>query len=301
VRSQQAAALELALVRRAQHGVPKAREQLVESFLPLIALVAQAYRRSTAVDRAELMQEGVVGLLRALERFDPERGVPFWGYAAWWVRQAMQQLVSELSRPMVLSDRALRQLARVRDAERRYEQTRQAKASTADLAAMLDIPRSQIERLLCAAHAARGLDEPASGEPGDGRTLGDLVAHPPAEEAFARLPERLLAADVPALLAQLSERERLVLCCRYGIGRPVLRLREVAPLLGVTAERVRQIEKESLTKLRVVVAESPPAAADAGRPGDRAHRAARQRPRTGSTRPVVERLRHNGPAAQPAP
>jgi RNA polymerase primary sigma factor len=70
-----------------------------------------------------LMQEGVVGLLRALQRYDPERGVPFWAYAAWWVRQAMQQVVSELSRPLVLSDRALRQLARVKAAQRRGAET----------------------------------------------------------------------------------------------------------------------------------------------------------------------------------
>ncbi|HEY1515750.1 MAG TPA: sigma factor, partial [Solirubrobacteraceae bacterium] len=89
----------------------------------MIASVARAYRRSTAVGREELTQEGVVGLLRALDRYDPDRGVPFWGYAAWWVRQAMQQVVSELSAPMVLSDRALRQLARVKHAQRRFEQT----------------------------------------------------------------------------------------------------------------------------------------------------------------------------------
>jgi hypothetical protein len=69
----------------------------------MIVSVAHAYRRSTRVDRHELTQEGIVGLLRALERFEPDRGVPFWAYAEWWVRQAMQQVVSEVSRPMVLS------------------------------------------------------------------------------------------------------------------------------------------------------------------------------------------------------
>jgi RNA polymerase primary sigma factor len=76
--------------------------------------VARVYRGSRSITRIELMQEGVVGLLRALERFDPDAGVPFWGYAVWWVRQAMQQLIAELTRPMVLSDRALRHLARLK-------------------------------------------------------------------------------------------------------------------------------------------------------------------------------------------
>jgi DNA-directed RNA polymerase sigma subunit (sigma70/sigma32) len=104
------------LVRRAKEDDPAARAQVVESFLPLIASVARTYRTGLAVQRIELLQEGVVGLLRALERFDPDRGVPFWGYAAWWVRQAMQQLVAELTGPTVLSDRALRHLARLKEA-----------------------------------------------------------------------------------------------------------------------------------------------------------------------------------------
>src|SRR4051794_38385132 len=107
------------LVAAARAGDPAARARLVEAFMPLVASTARVYRDSPSVDRVELLQEGVVGLLRALERFDPERGTPFWAYAAAWVRQAMQQLVAELTRPAVLSDRALRQLARLREAHAR--------------------------------------------------------------------------------------------------------------------------------------------------------------------------------------
>lgn len=106
-------AVERRLVRAAKDGDRRAREELVEAFLPLIAGVARVYRGSQSITRVELLQEGVVGLLRALERYDPELEVPFWGYASWWVRQAMQQLVSELTRPLVLSDRTLRQLAQL--------------------------------------------------------------------------------------------------------------------------------------------------------------------------------------------
>ena len=97
--------------------------------------------RSSRVGRDELMQEGVVGLLLALERYDPQRGVPFWGYAVWWVRQAMQQVVSELSGPIVLSDRALRQLARLKSAQRRFEQMHRREATSAELSAMIGLPR----------------------------------------------------------------------------------------------------------------------------------------------------------------
>ena len=261
-------AAELILVSRAKRGDPREREELVNVYLPLIASAARAYRRSTAVGRDELTQEGVVGLLRALERYDPDRGVPFWAYAAWWVRQAMQQVVSELSGPMVLSDRALRQLARVKHAQRRFEQISRKEPTSTELSAIVGLPRSQIESLVRSERCARGLDEPAGAEAGDGTTVGDLVGDPPAQEVYDRVPEQVLAAEIPGLLGCLTDRERTVICSRYGLGRREQTLREVAPVLGVSAERVRQIEQESLAKLR---------AAAAGRARRRGERDARRR------------------------
>ncbi|HEY2201527.1 MAG TPA: sigma-70 family RNA polymerase sigma factor [Solirubrobacteraceae bacterium] len=262
------AAADLALVLRAQRGGPREREALVNAYQPMIASVAHAYRRSTSVDREELTQEGVVGLLRALERYEPERGVPFWGYAAWWVRQAMQQVVSELSRPMVLSDRALRQLARIKEAQRRFEQARRREATTAELSTIVGMPQSQVGKLLCTERTARGLDEPTGAEAGQGTTVGELLADPPAREAYERVPQQVLAAQVPALLGHLSDRERTVICSRYGLGEREQTLREIALRVGVSAERVRQIEQESLAKLHAAVAPDPPGQPPEGTPPD---------------------------------
>jgi RNA polymerase primary sigma factor len=242
-------AREQALVLRAKAGGPRDREELVKWFAPMIAGVARAYRRSSAIDREELTQEGVVGLLRALERYEPERGIPFWGYAVWWVRQAMQQVVSELSRPMVLSDRALRQLARMKDAQRRFEQTHRHEPSPLELSSIVGLPRWQIESLFRAERNARSLDEPVVGGRSEGTSLAELLADVPAQDAYERIDERELAATVPDLLAYLSERERTVIRSRFGLGLPVQTLREVAPQLGVSAERVRQIEHDALEKL----------------------------------------------------
>ena len=259
-------AAELAIVCRAQRGGPREREELVNAYLPMIASVARAYRRSTAVGRDELTQEGVVGLLRALERYDPDRGVPFWGYAAWWVRQAMQQVVSELSGPMVLSDRALRQLARVKDAQRRFEQARRREATSAELSAIVGMPRSQIESLLRTERTARGLDEPAGAEARDGATVGDLLADPPAQEAY----ERRAAAGAGRAGARAARPPDPARANRHLLPlRPRRRertLREVAPDLGVSAERVRQIEQESLAKLGAAVARQRAAAGERARP-----------------------------------
>jgi RNA polymerase primary sigma factor len=196
-----------------------------------------------------LMQEGVVGLLRALGRYDPGRGVPFWSYASWWVRQAMQQVVSELSGPMVLSDRALRQLARIKTAQRRLEQTRGRGATLRELAAASGLPEAQVHRLMSAELRPRPLDEPANSENSDAMSVGELLRDPSGEDGFARVPEVALAAELPRLLALLTERERTVICSRYGIDRREQTLREVAGQLGVSAERVRQIEHATLTKL----------------------------------------------------
>ena len=95
---------------------PERERALLEAYMPRIAAMARHYRISPNVERVEVLQEGVAGLLRALEGYDPDRGIPFWAYARWWVRQSMQRLVAELTRPSVLSDHAPRQLSRIRDA-----------------------------------------------------------------------------------------------------------------------------------------------------------------------------------------
>ena len=169
----------------------------------------------------------------------------------------MQQVVSELSGPVVLSDRALRQLARLKSAQRRFEQTRRREAATAELSAIVGLPQSQVENLLRTERAARGLDEPAGVERHDGATVGELVVDPGAHEAYERVPTQVLAAQMPALLASLTDRERTVVCSRYGLGRRERTLHEVAPLLGVSAERVRQIEQEALAKLHAASARAP--------------------------------------------
>jgi RNA polymerase sigma factor (sigma-70 family) len=243
--------LERKVVERAQLGGPGARDALVDAYRPLIASLARRYRDSPCVERAELIQAGVLGLLRALNRYDATLGVPFWGYAAWWVRQAMQQLVAEMGRPVVLSDRALRELARVRNARRRLAQARGLEPSLRDLAVETGLAREQVERLVALERNARSLDAPA-GEESSGATLGELLADPRAEDGFERVADRLLAAHIPALLAGLSDRERTIIRGRFGLAGAERSLRDLADELGLSAERVRQIEHQALAKMREV-------------------------------------------------
>jgi RNA polymerase primary sigma factor len=249
---------EATMLRQARAGHDDARAQLVDAFTPLIGSVARTYRHVPGIDRPELMQEGVVGMLRALGRFDPDLGIPFWAYASWWVRQAMQQLVAELSRPVVLSDRALRQLAHVRDARRRFLRTHSREPSLSELAHDSELTMVQLQRLIVAERQPRGLEERVDETSRAGATFGDLLCDPTAEQAYEEMATRLGAAEVPRLLDGLSGRERGVIEARYGLNGPERTLRELGQRMGVSAERVRQIEQSALEKMRAASSSTTP-------------------------------------------
>ncbi|MEA2150327.1 MAG: polymerase primary sigma factor [Solirubrobacteraceae bacterium] len=238
------------LVLAAKRGDPTARAQLVEVLMPFISAIARTYR-CDHVQRLELLQEGVVGLLRALERFEPERGVPFWGYATWWVRQAMQQLVAELTRPVVLSDRALRHLARLKQAHRDALRDTGREPGRDELAARAGLSVEQVDDLLATERAPRSLQEPVDSSGEGVGTFGELLADPLAENEYERVLAAVEVEELHALLAGLSDRERAVLRARYGLddAGEELSLRTVGHRFGLSGERVRQIERRALSKL----------------------------------------------------
>jgi RNA polymerase primary sigma factor len=244
------AAVERRLVEAAQAGDRRAREELVEAFLPLIAGVARVYRGSQAITRVELMQEGVVGLLRALERYDLNLGVPFWGYAVWWVRQAMQQLVAELTRPMVLSDRALRQLSQLKRAHGEYLVEHGREPSGNELVARTGLSHAQVADMLALERVPQSMDEAIQGTEGEVGAFGELLADPLAGDAYEQLLDHSEIEQIRALLGSLNDRERMILRARYGLDGPEQSLRDVGERTGLSAERVRQIEQRALGKLK---------------------------------------------------
>jgi RNA polymerase primary sigma factor len=242
---------ERALVDAARGGDATARALLVEAYMPRIAAVARHYRISLNVERAELLQEGVAGLLRALERFDPERGVPFWAYARWWVRQSMQRLVAELTRPTVLSDHALRQLSRIKDASRELYDEQHREPTSDELAQRTGLARDQVTDLLAIDRPPRSVEEPLTTE--DGGVWGkleDMIADPLADGEYERVLDAVEAQELVALLSGLSERERMILRARYGLdGEEERTPSEIAARLGLSTERVREIERRARGKL----------------------------------------------------
>jgi RNA polymerase sigma factor (sigma-70 family) len=254
--------LERELVQRAHCGEAAARAQLIEAYMPLIASMARIYRNDR-VQRQELLQEGAVGVLRALERYDPARGVPFWGYATWWVRQAMQQLVSELTRPAVLSDRALRQLSRLKQAHREAVQSTGREPNREQLAKRAGLELAQVDDLLAVERAPKPLEEPVNRGDGDIGTFGELLIDPMAEGEYERVLAAVEIEELHGLLAGLSDRERQVLRARYGFDDGAERsLREIGDELGLSGERVRQIEQRALGKLAAAMTLTPSATTD---------------------------------------
>jgi RNA polymerase sigma factor (sigma-70 family) len=211
------------------------------------------------------MQEGVVGLLRALERYDPGLEGPFWGYATWWVRQAMQQLVAELTRPMVLSDRALRHLSQLKRAHGEFVQEHGREPTATELASATGLAGAQVDELLALERAPRSLEEPVSGSDGELGVFGELLVDPLAQDAYDELLDHSETEQVRALLGSLGDRERMILRARYGLDGPVQSLRDVGERIGLSGERVRQIENRALGKLRAAATQGPPGRA---RPGD---------------------------------
>jgi RNA polymerase primary sigma factor len=250
---------ERALVVAAESGDADARRTLVEVFMPAIAGVALGFRTGRGVEHQELLQQGVVGLLFAARRYDPRLNTRFWAYASFWVRKAMQELVAELTRPVALSDRAVRALARIRTARREYLQTHGTEPTDAQLSDVTGLTPAQVESLQATERVPRGLEEPLRVEAETNGTIGDTIADPVAEQAFEHVLDKLELCEVRDVAGRLDQRERTVIRAHYGLGQPTQTLDQIGGTLGLTGERARQIEADALTKLRDALAQSAPA------------------------------------------
>jgi RNA polymerase sigma factor (sigma-70 family) len=238
-----------ALVARARAGDSAAREELIERFLPFVSSLARTYR-ADGLEHMDLVQEGCAGLLRALRRYDPDRGVPFAAYAGWWIRQALQEARSDYMRPLRLPPKALRQLARLKSEHRRVYADERREPGSRELADRAELAVDQVEALLTADAVPRSLDEPVVGTEGEVGSLGDLLADPLSADAYEEVLDAIAGEQLRSLLGRLTERERDVVNARFGFDRPPEKLVEVGERLGLSGERVRQIEQRALVKLR---------------------------------------------------
>ena len=243
------------LVVAAEGGDQEACRELIDSFLPEIRRLARRFTTSGGVQQNELTQEGIAGLLFAARRYDPRLGTPFWAYASFWVRKAMQDLLAELRRPVALTDHAVRGLAQIRAARREYIDAHACEPTAAELAVATGFTRAQVDSLLAVERTPRAWDEPVGKDAtGDSTTLGETLADPDAEDEYGHVLDEIAVRD---LARELDERERMVLWRHYGLGSPPQTLTQIGASLGLTAERIRQIEAGALQKLREAAAAAP--------------------------------------------
>jgi RNA polymerase primary sigma factor len=245
------------LVIAAECGDAAACQMLVEAFLPAIASLARGFQRSR-VERRELLQEGVAGLLFAARRYDSGMDTPFWAYASFWVRKAMQELVAELTRPVALSDRAARNLSRIRTARNEHLQRDGREPTVRELGAATGLTAAHLESLLATERMPRGMEDRLSAQDPGGTTIGETIVDPVAEQAYDSVLDELEIHGVLNLTRDLEERERAVIRSHYGLGQEARTLAEIGAGLGLTAERARQIEARALTKLREALTQPAP-------------------------------------------
>jgi RNA polymerase sigma factor (sigma-70 family) len=243
------------LVIAAERGDSDACRKLVEAFLPSIGDLARSFRHSR-IERLELLQEGVAGLLVAARRYDTTLDTPFWAYASFWVRKAMQELVADLTRPVALSDRAVRELAQIRRTRSEHLQLHGVEPDPDELSRATGLTTAQLERLQATERTPRSMEEQLRGRDEAAATIGDTIVDPSAEHAYQQVLDAFEIREVRDLTEQLDERERTVIRAHYGLGQDAQTLSEIGAGLGLTAERARQIEAAALSKLRTALSQS---------------------------------------------
>jgi RNA polymerase primary sigma factor len=240
------AAQEVILAKRVERGDPSAKQQMIESNLRLVVSIAKRYR-GLGVPFLDLIQEGTLGLNRAVEKFDWRRGYKFSTYATWWIRQSVQRAGANQARTIRIPVHVVERQQTLSRAARRLEVELGREPNKEELAGATGLPVEAVEEALSAASASVSLNQTLGS---DGEVeFGDLFADRDAPDPFDKAEESLRRLDVRRALDALPERERRILELRFGFDGEPWTLAEIGHELDLTRERIRQLERQALTRL----------------------------------------------------
>jgi len=238
------------LALRAADGDKEAKDKIVSANLRFVVSIAKKYQNN-GLDLLDLVNEGNIGLLTAIERFDVSKGYHFISYAVWWIRQAILKAISEKTKMIRLPLNRVNELMQIEKARKELSGGKSEEEELREVAEMVYMKPEQVKELLAISRDLLSLDSTIRFDSSDSTTIGDIV-----EDGRYESPEEVavyenMKDEIDEVMQTLTERERDVLAYRFGLnGKPSMSLKEVGDVFNLTKERIRQIEKKAIKRLQ---------------------------------------------------